>query len=57
MGILGSHLSFVQECFEKRHVLVHNSGIIDQKFIERTGSSQELFGQKLKRQILQEYGE
>lgn len=45
--ILGTQFDFVYNCFEKRHVFIHNSGIIDQKFIERTNCDHTLLGKKL----------
>lgn len=45
--ILSKDEKFVSECFEKRHVLIHNSGIIDQKFIERTNSDVNLLGKRV----------
>lgn len=46
-AILGTKNSFVAECFEKRHVFIHNSGIIDQRFIDRTGSKADWLGKKI----------
>lgn len=46
-NVLGPKFSFVQECFEKRHVFVHNSGIIDQRFIENTKADQSLLDKRV----------
>lgn len=33
--------------FEKRHVLAHRMGVIDERYVERTGASEELIGREV----------
>jgi len=37
----------ISKAFQKRHVLIHNSGIIDQKYVEVTGEDISLIGTKV----------
>lgn len=39
--------SFVIEQFQKRHLLAHRMGIIDEEFVEKTGWSSEMIGRKI----------
>ena len=39
--------SFVTKMFQKRHVLVHNDGVVDQKYIDRTGDTEFRVGQRI----------
>ena len=39
--------NFVLKCFQKRHVLVHKMGVIDEGYIRKTGASQALLGRKM----------
>lgn len=40
-------LAFTLKSFQKRHVLVHNSGIIDSRYVELTGEDSNLIGKRL----------
>lgn len=40
-------LEFVLKSFQKRHVFLHNSGIIDAKYVKVTGEDRNLIGKKL----------
>jgi hypothetical protein len=42
-----SDLNRMSILFEKRHIVTHNSGIVDQKYIDRTRASQSLLGTKI----------
>jgi len=48
LSILGKEeLKFTHKSFQKRHILVHNSGIIDLRYIELTGEDKKLIGKRL----------
>ena len=40
-------LAHCRKCFQKRHLLAHNSGLIDQKYITETNESQSLLGKRV----------
>jgi hypothetical protein len=52
-GLSASEWSFVAMQFQKRHLLAHTMGVIDQDFIDKTGIPSSMIGKKV--QISQEY--
>ena len=40
-------LAFTLKSFQKRHVLVHNSGIMDARYVKLTGEDSNLIGKRL----------
>ena len=45
--VLTYQLLFVKEQFQKRHLLAHKMGVIDEEFICKTGQSKSLLGRKV----------
>ncbi len=45
--LLTSEMSFMTIMFQKRHLLEHNNGMIDQKYIDRSGDTAYSVGQRL----------
>lgn len=46
-GLESAHWSFICDQFQKRHLLAHKMGIIDDEFVSRTGCSPSLLGRKV----------
>ncbi len=46
-GLDTDQWGFVTEQFQKRHLLAHKMGVIDEEFIRKTGQSQSLLGRKV----------
>ena len=46
-GLLLDEWNYVSEQFQKRHLLAHKMGIIDEEFTQKTGSSQAMIGRKV----------
>jgi len=46
-GLNTDQWGFVTEQFQKRHLLAHKMGVIDEEFICKTGQSQSLIGRKV----------
>lgn len=42
-----TEIAHCKKCFQKRHLLTHNSGIIDQKYITETNESKSLLGKRV----------
>jgi hypothetical protein len=38
---------FVHQCFMRRHLLTHTSGVIDQKYLDETGEGRHLLGRRV----------
>lgn len=47
LGLAPKEWDFVVEQFQKRHLLAHRMGIIDDEFIRKTGTSPSLVGRKV----------
>ncbi len=46
-GLSNDEWNFVSEQFQKRHLLAHKMGIVDEEFARKTGSSQSIVGRKV----------
>ena len=46
-GLSSDEWNFVSEQFQKRHLLAHKMGVIDENFTRKTGSSQAMIGRKV----------
>jgi hypothetical protein len=46
-GLSSDEWNFVSEQFQKRHLLAHKMGIVDEEFARKTGSSQSIVGRKV----------
>lgn len=46
-GLSPDQWSFVEEQFQKRHLLAHKMGIIDDEFVTKTGKSPSMIGRKV----------
>lgn len=46
-GLESTHWNFICEQFQKRHLLAHKMGIIDDEFVSRIGCSPSLVGRKV----------
>jgi hypothetical protein len=47
VGLTADRCNFVCEQFQKRHLLAHKMGIVDEEFIRKTGHSPSLIGRKV----------
>jgi len=46
-GVSDDQWDFVLRCFQKRHVLAHKMGVIDDEYVRKTGASPSLVGRKV----------
>lgn len=46
-GLSEQQWNFICEQFQKRHLLAHKMGIVDEEFVTRTGSQKSLIGRKV----------
>lgn len=46
-GLEANEWEFVCQCFQKRHLLAHKMGIVDQAYIDATGDMQSVVGRKV----------
>jgi len=46
-GLSSDEWNFVSEQFQKRHLLAHKMGIVDEEFARKNGSSQSIVGRKV----------
>ena len=46
-GLSASEWSFVATQFQKRHLLAHTMGVVDQDFIDKTGIPSSMIGKKV----------
>jgi len=44
---LPSDSSFIKKMFQKRHVLVHNKGIVNEEYLERSGDTEFSLGERI----------
>lgn len=43
-----SDASFIQKMVQKRHILMHNGGVVDQDYLDRSGDAQARLGERIR---------
>jgi hypothetical protein len=46
-GITPKDWQFIYGCFQKRHLIKHRAGVVDQKYLDETGDSHAVLGRKI----------
>jgi hypothetical protein len=47
-GVSDEEKFFINRCFHRRHILTHNSGVVDEKYIKNTNDTSVRLNQKIK---------
>jgi len=46
-NISASDLPFIKKLVQKRHILIHNGGLVDQDYIDHSGDTQVTLGERI----------